>query len=40
MAHPGPIAGPIAGCITLAVTTAPLKFEYLIRKIAGPLSGF
>lgn len=35
-----PIADPDGDCINLAVTTAPLKFENLIQKIAGPLFGF
>jgi len=35
-----PIADPGEDCINLAVTTAPLKFENLIQKIAGPLFGF
>lgn len=35
-----PIADPGADCVNLAVTTAPLRFENLIQKIAGPLFGF
>jgi putative transcriptional regulator len=35
-----PIADPGEDCINLAVTTAPLKFENLLQKIAGPLFGF
>jgi putative transcriptional regulator len=35
-----PIADPGADCINLAVTTAPLKFENWLQKIAGPLFGF
>jgi putative transcriptional regulator len=35
-----PIADPGEDCINLAVTTAPLAFENLIQKIAGPLFGF
>jgi putative transcriptional regulator len=35
-----PVADPGADCINLAVTTAPLKFENLLQKIAGPLFGF
>ena len=35
-----PIADAGEDCINLAVTTAPLKFENLIQKIAGPLFGF
>ena len=35
-----PIADPGEDCINLAVTTAPLRFENLLGKIAGPLFGF
>jgi putative transcriptional regulator len=35
-----PVADPGEDCINLAVTTAPLKFENLLQKIAGPLFGF
>lgn len=35
-----PVADPGEDCINLAVTTAPLCFENLIQKIAGPLFGF
>jgi putative transcriptional regulator len=35
-----PIADPGEDCINLAVTTAPLKFENLLQKIAGPIFGF
>jgi putative transcriptional regulator len=35
-----PIADPGGDCINLAVTTAPLKFENLLQKIAGPIFGF
>lgn len=35
-----PIADAGEDCINLAVTTAPLRFENLIQKIAGPLFGF
>jgi putative transcriptional regulator len=35
-----PIADPGEDCINLAVTTAPLKFESFLQKIAGPLFGF
>ena len=35
-----PVADPGEDCINLAVTTAPLKFESFIAKIAGPLFGF
>jgi putative transcriptional regulator len=35
-----PIADPGPDCINLAVTTAPLKFENWLQKIAGPLFGF
>lgn len=35
-----PIADPGEDCINLAVTTASLKFENLLQKIAGPLFGF
>lgn len=35
-----PIADPGEDCINLAVTTAPLKFENWVQKIAGPLFGF
>jgi len=35
-----PIADPGMDCVNLAVTTAPLKFENLLQKIAGPIFGF
>lgn len=35
-----PVADPGEDCINLAVTTAPLKFENLLQKIAGPFFGF
>lgn len=35
-----PIADPGEDCINLAITTAPLKFENWLQKIAGPLFGF
>jgi putative transcriptional regulator len=35
-----PIADPGEDCINLAVTTAPLRFESLLQKIAAPLFGF
>jgi putative transcriptional regulator len=35
-----PIADPGEDCINLAVTTASLKFENFIQKIAGPIFGF
>ena len=35
-----PIADPGEECINLAVTTGPLKFDSLVRKIVAPLFGF
>jgi len=35
-----PVADPGEDCINLAVTTGPLKFESLFRKIVAPLFGF
>ena len=35
-----PIADPGEDCINLAVTTGPLKFDSLVRKIVAPLFGF
>ena len=35
-----PVADPGEDCINLAVTTAPLRFEGLLQKIAGPFFGF
>lgn len=35
-----PVADPGEDCINLAVTTASLRFEGLLQKIAGPLFGF
>lgn len=35
-----PIADPGEDCINLAITTAPLKFENWLQKIAGPMFGF
>jgi len=35
-----PVADPGEDCINLAITTAPLRFESLLGKIAGPLFGF
>jgi putative transcriptional regulator len=35
-----PVADPDEDCINLAVTTGPLKFESLFRKIVAPLFGF
>jgi len=35
-----PVADPGEDCINLAVTTGPLKFESLLRKVVAPLFGF
>ena len=35
-----PVTDPGEDCITLSVTTAPLRFENLIQKVVAPLFGF